>query len=357
MQSTVLRTFTSLALRTSTARAACALAVCTLVTCTGATAAFAQQPYRIVDHWKIGGSGGWDYLLADPGAHRLYVTHGPRVEVLDTETGKSVGAITGLKGTHGVVLDPDGRFGYISDGGANAVVVFDRKTLETVASIPAGTNPDGMVYEPVTKTVWAFNGRSKNVTVIDTAKRVVVATIALPGKPEFPEADGKGHVFDNIEDKNSIVRLDAMSKTLTDTWPLPGCESPSGMAIDREHHRLFSVCDGKAMAVVDAESGKMLASPMIGDGPDAAGYDEKNQIAFSSNGEGSLTVVDARHGYKVVQQLPTMKGARTMSYDAGKDRVYVVSAELGPRPEPSTTNPHPRPAIVADTFQVLVIGR
>ena len=339
MQSTMLRSFA-------------ALAACTL-----ATAAFAQQPYRVIDHWKIGGTGGWDYLLADPGDHRLYVTHGPRVEVLDTETGKTVGAITGLKGTHGVALDPDGRFGYISDGGANAVVVFNRKTLATVASIPAGTNPDGITYEPVTKTVWAFNGRSKNVTVIDTANRTVIATIALPGKPEFPQADGKGHVFVNIEDKNSIVRLDASGKTMTGTWPLSGCDSPSGMAIDREHHRLFSVCDGKKMAVVDAESGKMLATPTIGDGPDAAGYEDKNQLAFSSNGEGSLTVVDARAGYKVLQQLSTMKGARTMSYGAGKDRVYTVSAEFGPRPEPSATNPHPRPAIMPDTFQVIVIGR
>ena len=339
MQPTVVRSFV-------------ALAVCTL-----AAGAFAQQSYQVVDHWKIGGIGGWDYLLADPGAHRLYVTHGPRVEVLDTDTGKLAGAITGLKGTHGVALDDEGNFGYISDGGANAVVVFDRKTLATVASIPAGTNPDGIAYEPVTKTVWAFNGRSKDVTVIDTASRSVVATIALPGKPEFPQADGNGHVFDNIEDKNSIVRLDAKSKTLTATWVLAGCDSPSGMAIDRERGRLFSVCDGKKMAVVDACTGKVIALPEIGDGPDAAGYDEKRELAFSSNGEGTLSVVDARSAYKVLEQLPTMKGARTMAYDTGKDRVYVVSAEQGARPEPSATNPRPRPAIVPDTFQVIVIGR
>ncbi len=333
-------------------RSLAALAVCTL-----ASGALAQQPYQVVGHWQIGGTGGWDYLLADPGAHRLYVTHGPRVEVLDTDTGKAVGAITGLNSTHGVALDEEGKFGYISDGGANAVVVFDRTTLATVASIPAGTNPDGIAYEPMTRTVWAFNGRSKNVTVIDTASRSVVATIALPGKPEFPQADGKGHVFDNIEDKNSIVRLDASSKTLTDTWTLPGCDSPSGMAIDREHSRLFSVCDGKKMAVVDAGTGKVISLPEIGDGPDAAGYDDKRQLAFSSNGEGTLTVVDAKGGYKEVQQLPTMKGARTMAYDSGKDRVYMVTAEQGARPEPTPANPRPRPAIVPDTFQVLVIGR
>lgn len=321
-----------------------------------AAGAVAQKPYEVIDHWKVGGTGGWDYLLADPGAHRLYVTHGARVEVVDTDSGKVIGAITGLKGTHGVALDPDGKLGYISDGGANAVVVFDRTTLATVASIPAGTNPDGIAYEPVTKTVWAFNGRSKNVTVIDTKTRTVVATIDLPGKPEFPQADGKGHVFDNIEDKNSIVRLDASTRTLTNTWPLAGCDSPSGMAIDREHHRLFSVCDNKTMAVVDAETGKELATPSIGDGPDAAGYDDKTQLAFSSNGDGTLTVVDAGAGYKVVEQLPTIKGGRTMSYDAVKNRVYVVSAELGPRPEPTAANPRPRPTITPGTFQVLVIG-
>ena len=323
-----------------------------------ASAATAQQPYHVIDHWKIGGTGGWDYLLADPGAHLLYLTHGARVEVIDTQTGKSVGAITGMKGTHGVALDPDGKVGYISDGGGNDVVVFDRKTFATIATVPAGTNPDGIAFEPVTRTVWAFNGRSKNATVIDTASRSVVATIDLPGKPEFPQADGKGHVFDNIEDKNMIVELDAKTNKLLASWPLTGCDSPSGMAIDRAHHRLFSVCDGKAMAVVDAESGKQIATAEIGDGPDAAGYDPKNQLAFSSNGQdGTLTVVDAARGYKVLESLPTMKGARTMAYDPAADRLYVVTAEFGPRPEPTTANPRPRPGVVPDSFQVIVIGR
>ncbi len=322
-----------------------------------AAGASAQQPYRVIDHWKIGGKGGWDYLLADGPAHRLYITHGPRVEVVDTESGKAVGAVTGLKAVHGVALDAEGKFGYISDGGASAVVVFDRKTLEIVASIPVGTNPDGIVYEPVTKTVWAFNGRSKDVSVVDTAKRTVVATIKLPGKPEFPQADGKGMVFDNIEDTNSIVRLDAKAKTLVDTWPVAGCDSPSGMAIDREHARLFSVCDGKKMVVVDANTGKELALAEIGSGPDAAGYDSKNQLAFSSNGDGTLTVIDAKNGYKPVQTLATQKGARTMSYDPVSGRVYLVTAEFGATPAPTAEVPRPRPTMVPDTFTVLVVGR
>ena len=322
------------------------------------TTTVAQQPYRVLDHWKIGGAGGWDYLLADPGAHRLYVTHGQRVEVLDTTSGKVVGAITGLKGTHGVALDGEGRFGYISDGGANAVVIFDRETLATVGSVPAGTNPDGITYEPVTKTVWAFNGRSNDATVIDTASRTVVATIPLPGKPEFPQPDGKGHVFDNIEDKNEVVELDAQTRKLTQTLTLKGCDSPSGMAIDPAHHRLFSVCDGKAMAVVDTETVKQIGSGTIGDGPDAAGYNPKGQLAFSSNGQdGTLSVVDAGHGYKTIQQLSTQRGARTMAYDEATDRAYVVTAEFGPRPEPTATNPRPRPLVLPDSFSVLVIGR
>jgi len=318
--------------------------------------AHAQDPYTIQDKWTIGGEGGWDYLLADPSFHRLYITHGPRVEVLDTDTGKSIGAIAGLKGTHGVALDTDGKFGYISDGGANAVVVFDRTTLATVASIPAGTNPDGIAFEPVTKTVWAFNGRSHDVTVIDTATRKVLATIPLPGKPEFPQADGTGQVFDNIEDKSEIVRLDAKSLKLTATWPLEGLESPSGLAIDRAGHRLFAVCDGKKMAVLDYTTGKVIAKPDIGEGPDAAGYDPKSHLAFSSNGEGTLSVIDAAT-YKTIQTLATEPRARTMALDPSTGKVYLVTAKFGPAPAATAENPRPRPTVLPNTFTVIVAGR
>lgn len=320
--------------------------------------ALAQQPYRVMDHWKVGGTGGWDYLLADSAAHRLYLTHGPRVDVLDADSGKIVGSITGLKGTHGVVLDPDGKVGYISDGGANQVVVFDRTTFATVATIPTGTNPDGLAYEPTTKTVWAFNGRSKDVTVIDAASRKAIATVALPGKPEFPQVDGKGNVFVNIEDKNSIVHLDAAAHTVLATWPVKGCESPSGLALDDAHSRLFAVCDGNKMAVVDTNSGKELGLATIGADPDAAGYDAKDQLAFSSNGgDGTLSVVDAKTGYKTLQTLQTAKGARTMAYDPATDRIYLVTAEFGPKPAATAANPRPRPAITPDTFNVIVVGR
>ena len=323
-----------------------------------ASSALGQSSFKVQDKWKIGGEGGWDYLTTDSAAKRLYITHGGRVEVIDSTTGKPIGAITGLKGTHGVALDDAGKYGYISDGGANAVVVFDRTTLQTVTSIPAGTNPDGIVFEPVTKTVWAFNGRSKDVTVIDTGTQKVIATVSLPGKPEFPVADGKGMVFDNIEDKNEIVRLDAKDPKVTATWSVSPCESPSGLAIDLQGRRLFAVCDEKKMAVVDADSGKVIATPMIGNGPDAARYDAKNKLAFSSNGEGTVTIVDAsKSSYTVLQTLTTQPGARTMTLDEVTGKIYVVTAEFGPRPAATESNPRPRPAIVPDSFTVIVAGR
>ncbi len=323
----------------------------------GTGASYAQQPYSVLDTWKIGGTGGWDYLLVDPAAHLLYITHGPRVEVVDTTTGKTVGAITGLQGTHGVALDPDGQTGYISDGRANQVVMFDRKTFAITGKVATGMNPDGIAFEPVTKTVWAFNGRSKDVSVINTATKAVVATIPLSGKPEFPQADGKGNVLVNIEDKNQIIKLDAKTNKATATWATPGCDSPSGSAIDIKHHRFFSVCDGKKMAITDSDSGKQIALANIGEGPDAAGYDSKHELAFASAGDGTLTVVDTKNNFAPLETVTTKKGARTMSYDEVADRVYLVTAEFGDKPAATAENPRPRPAIVPDSFQVVVVGR
>jgi YVTN family beta-propeller protein len=324
----------------------------------------AQGPYKIVDKWKIGGEGGWDYLLADPSAHRLYITHGTRVEVLDTTTGKPVGAITGLHGAHGIALDTAGKYGYISDGGGNAVVVFDRATLATVATVPSGgQNPDGIVFEPVTQTVWAFDGRSKDAAVIGTDPVAVnpawkvLANIPLPGKPEFPAVDGQGNVYDNIEDKNVIVHFDAHTLKLIDTWEA-GCNSPSGLAIDAAGSRLFPVCDGNKMSVVDAKTGHVLATPSIGKGPDAAGWSDAYKLAFASSGDGILSVVDASTpDYKTIESLATAPRARTMAYDSGADRIYLVTAESGPAPPPTATTPNPRPPILPGSFTVIVVGR
>ena len=322
-----------------------------------ATIISADKPYKVIDRWKIGGEGGWDDLTADSHAHRLYLTHGIRVDVVDTQTGKLIGSINGLHGTHGVALDTAGKFGYISDGGGNAVVVFDRATLATVATIPAGGGPDAIIFERATQTVWAFNGHSKDVTVIDAATQKVVATIPLPGKPEFAAVDGQGTVFDNIEDKNEIVRLDAKTNKLTAEWPA-GCESPSGLAFDAAGARLFPVCDDNKMGVIDSKTGKLLATPAICKGPDGAGWDAAHKLAFASCGEGVLSVIDAgAAGYPSIESLPTQRGARTMTYDSASDRIYLVTAEFGPRPEPTAENPRPRPAVIPGSFVVLVVGR
>ena len=241
---------------------------------------------------------------------------------------------------------------------SNAVVVFDRATLATVATIPAGTGPDAIVFEPATQTVWAFNGRSHDATVISAATNKVVATIPLPGKPEFAAVDGKGTVFDSIEDKSEIVRLDAHTLKLIAEWPLTGCDGPSGLAIDVAGSRLFPVCGGKKMGVLDSNTGKVLATAEIGNGPDGAGWDAAHKLAFASCGEGVLSVIDASApGYPTLQSLPTQRGARTMTFDAASGRLYLPTAEFGPAPAPTPENPRARPPIVPGSFTILVVGR
>ena len=337
-------------------RLASALLFAALLWSFSAPALHAQGPYKVLDHWKLSDAGGWDYLLIDSTAHRVYITRGDHVDAIDSTSGKLLGTITGLHGTHGVALNPDGKTGYISDGRGNAVIVFDRSTFSVTATIPAGTNPDAIIWEPATKSVWAFNGRGNDITVIDADSRKVIATIPVPGKPEFAVSDGKGSLYNNIEDKNEIVKIDVRSHKITATWP--ACESPSGLALDPAGNRLFAVCDGKKMSVLDATSGKVLATPAIGDGPDAAAYSAKNKLAFASCGEGVLSVIDASASdYKTIQTLPTKRGARTMTYDPATDRIYTVTADFGPPPAATADNPRPRPAMLPGTFEVIVIGR
>ena len=320
----------------------------------------AQAGYKVVDTWKVGGDGGWDYLAVDPATEELYVTRGSHVMAIDTATGKVVADITGFKGTHGVAFGTDGKTGYISDGGSNQVAVFDRATHAVTAKVDTGANPDGLLFEPYTQTVWAFNGRGKSATVIDAKTNAVVATVALPGKPEFPTSDGKGSVFVNIEDKNLVVHLDAAKRTALAEWRIAPCESPSGQAIDVAHERIFSVCDGGVMAVTDTTTGKVVATPKIGDGPDAAAYEEKTGNIFSSNGEsGTVTVVheDGPSSYTVVDTVKTEASGRTMALDAKTGRVYVVAAKFGPRPAPTPENPRGWPKVVAGSFVVIVLSK
>ena len=331
-----------------------------LATTTDTTMMFAAEgPFHVENSWQIGGEGGWDYIAVDPQTDLLYITRGDHVQVVNRESGKPVADITGLHGTHGVVFAAGGN-GYISDGRGNQVVVFDRKTYKVIRTIPAGTNPDGILYEPVTRTVWAFNGRSHNVTVIDTKDDQVLATLELPGKPEFPVADGKGNVYDNIEDKSEIVHFDARSRKLLATWPVAPGESPSGLAIDRAHGILFSVCDNQKMAIVSIETGKVIATPTIGDGPDAARFSKDGGYALSSNGEsGTLTVVheDSPHHFTVVQNLPTEKGARTLTLSPDGSKVYLVTARFGSRPTATQDQPHSRPPMIPGSFTLIVVGK
>jgi len=320
-------------------------------------AANAQQ-YKVSGSIPIEGDGGWDYLLADSANGQLYVSHGTEVDVVDLASEKPMAKIAGMKRIHGIAVDDDLGRGFISDGGDDVVVIFDLKSNSVLQKVPAGKNPDGIVYDPFSQRVFAFNGRSSDVTAIDAASGKVAGTIALDGKPEFPVSDGKGNVYANIEDKSEIVEIDPQELKVKKTWSLSPCEEPSGLAIDREGRRLFSVCSNKLMAVVDADSGKVVTTVAIGNGPDAAGYDPGSKLAFSSNGEGTLTVVkqEGPDKYTVLGNVPTERSARTMTLDSKTHKIYLSAAKLGPAPAATADNPRPRPTMVPGSFHVVVLS-
>ena len=315
--------------------------------------------WHVLQRWQIGGDGGWDYLAFDPAAKHLYVSRSDRVVVMDVGTGKQIGEVDGLSGVHGIAIANDLHRGFISNGRANTVTVFDPATLKTEQTIAVkGENPDAILYDPYSKRVFTFNGHSKDASVIDATSGKLLGTIALPGKPEFAISDGQGHVYDNIEDKGELVEIDPKAMKVTHTWELKNCEDPSGLAMDIAHRRLFSVCQNKNMAVTDADTGKPVASVPIGDGPDAAAFDPQRQLAFSSNGEsGTLTVVheDNADKYSVLANVPTQKSARTMALQPNGD-IYLSAAQFGPRPKPSADNPRGRPPLVPGSFTILVVG-
>jgi YVTN family beta-propeller protein len=324
-----------------------------------AAAAPADSAMQVMQQWKIGGAGAWDYLTVDS-SHRLFLSRGTQVDVVDTQSGRILGSIPNTQGVHGIALAPDLHRGFTSNGRADSVTVFDLDSLKTIqeAKVP-GHNPDAILYEPQGKHVFTFNGRSKDVTVLDAKTLAVVATIPVPDKPEFAQDDHAGHIFVNIEsDPGQMVVIDSRKLTVQSTWPLPGCNSPSGLAIDRGHHRLFSVCDANIMAVTNGDTGAQVAQVPIGKGPDAAGYDEKRGLVFSSNGEGTLTVIrqESSDRYRVLDNVKTQAGARTMALDPSAGRVYLVTAQFGPPPAATAQQPHPRPAPVPDSFTVLVVG-
>lgn len=319
----------------------------------------AQSPaaWQVTDTWKVGGAGGWDYALYDGGSKRLFLSHAEQVVVLSPD-GKQVGAIAGTSGVHGVALAPELDRGFTSNGKSSSITVFKASTLEVLKQVPStGQNPDAILYDPATKQVFAFNGRSGNATVLDAATGEVKGSIALPGQPEFAVADGEGRVYLNLEDKSQIAVIDAAARKVTATWSLAPLEGPSGLAIDPAHHRLFAVGGNKLMAVVDAAKGKVIATVPIGAGADAAAFDPATGCAFSSNGEGNLTVVrEAAPGRFEASSIPTKRGARTLALDSAGQRIFLPTADYEAAPAPTAENPHPRPKMVAGSFQVVVVG-
>ena len=314
--------------------------------------------YHLIAKKVLGGEGSWDYLTCDSAARRLYISRGTHVMVVDADSLEVVGDIPNTEGVHGIALAPEFGRGFVSDGRSNTVTIFDLKTLQTLGTVPTGNGPDAIIYDPASKRVFTFNGHGGDSTAIDAAAGTAAGTIALGGKPEFAVADGKGRIYNNLEDKSTVVEIDSHKLVVTNRWPLAPCEGPSGMAMDAERRRLFIGCDNKMMAVMDADSGKALATPAIGNGVDANGFDPAAGLAFSSNGDGTLTVVheDSPDKFSVVENIQTQRGARTMALDAKTHKVYLVTAEFGPVPAPTSEHPHPRPAMKPGTFTLLVFG-
>ncbi len=321
------------------------------------TAANATSPP--IARWSVDGTGGWDYLTFDESAQRLFVTRSDRVVVLDAGTGKPLGEVRPTDGVHGVALAPNLNRGYASNGKGNSVSVFDLKTLTMLKTIPIeGRNPDAIMFDAQTGHVFTFNGHSKDATVIDAKTDAVIATIALSGKPEFAVSDGVGHVYVNIADRSELSEIDTHFNKVIATWPLTGCEEPSGLALDAVHHRLFSVCQNGQLAVTDARSGRHVANVPIGQGPDAAGFDAQTQQVFSSNGEdGTLTVIheDTPDRYTVSTTLPTQKSARTLAIDLASHRLFLAAAAFEPAPPQAVGQPRVRPAMQPDSFAILVV--
>jgi len=314
----------------------------------------AATGYHITAEIAIGGDGGWDYLTVDSAARRLYVSHQSHVVVVDIDANKVVGDIPDTPGVHGIALAPELGKGFVSNGRGNNVTIFDLKTLKVAPEKPAtGENPDSIRYDAVSKRVFTFNGRSKSSTAIDAASNAVVATIPLPGKPEFSVADGKGHVFVNIEDTNEIVDLDATKASVVKKYALTGCDEPSGLAFDAKNRRLFSVCSNRVMVVSDPDSGKVVATPAIGAGSDGVVFDPGSGYAMSSNGDGTLTIV-AEHGGKwdVLDNIATERGARTIALDDKTHKVYLPTAKQGPAPAGGG-----RATYLPNSFKVLVVGK
>lgn len=333
-------------------------AILTLMMTLAAAGMAAGPGYHVVKSYKLGGDGGWDYLTLDAATRRLYISRATHVMVIDADSGKSVGDIPDTPGVHGIALAPELGRGFVSNGREGTVSIFELPSLKLISKVKVGDNPDAILYDPASKRVFTFNGRSHDATAIDAAKGAVVGTIKLDGKPEFAVSDEKGGVFVNLEDKSQLLAIDPNKLEVKSRWPLAPCEEPSGLAMDRKHRRLFSGCD-KLMAIVDADSGKVVSSLPICDGVDATAYDDENGLAFASCHDGKMTVIreESPDKFSVAETVTTQEGARTMTLDAKTHLAFTVTAKFGPPPAPTTDNPHPRPTILPDSFVVLVVGK
>ena len=310
--------------------------------------------YHVTKSVPVGGEGFWDYLAVDSSARRLYISHGTHVQVMDADSYTLVGDIPDTQGVHGIALASDLGRGFTSNGRANTVTIFDLKTLKILGTTGTGTNPDAIVYDGVTKRVFTMNGRSNNATAINAADGSVAGTVDLAGKPEFAVADGKGNVYVNLEEKSEIVQFDAQNLKVLSRWPLAPCEEPSGLAMDTKNRRLFAGCHNQMMAVVDADSGKVIATPPIGQGVDANHFDPETNYAFASNGDGTLTVVheDSPNKFSVVENVPTKRSARTMALDKKTHNIFLSAADFEP-PAPGERRGKMKP----DSFVILVVGK
>src|SRR5215467_11818353 len=310
--------------------------------------------YRVAKTIPIGGEGGWDYATTDSAGRRIYVSHDTRVVVLDADTLEKVGEVPGTQRIHGIAVAAEFGRGYISNGATNNVTVFDLKSLKTLGLIPVGSNPDAIIYDPATKRVFVMNGRSGDITAINAADGQVVGSVAVGGKLEFAAADGKGTIFVNVEDKSELAHIDAAKLTVLNRFPLTPCTEPSGLAMDTATRRLFVACDNKMMAVVDADSGKIVTTLVTGEGTDASAFDQDSKLAFSSNGEGTLTVVheDSPDKFSVVENVTTKRSARTMTLDAKTHNIFLPAAEFDP---PAAGEQ--RPKMRAGSFVVLLVSK
>ena len=331
----------------STAIVACLL-------CVGSVRA---EIYRPREPIAIGGEGGWDYLTIQSSPHRLFLSHASRVVVVDLDGKKKTGEFPGA-GVHGVALAPELGRAFSTNGKEGTVSIVDLSTLKVLSKTPTGSNPDAVVYDPTSRNVFAFNGalpgELSSVTVIKAATGAVLATVALPGKPEFAVVDPPAQrIYVNIEDKNSIVALDSKTGKVLSDWPIGPCEGPSGLALDAGGQRLFSVCENKLMVAVDAKSGKVVGTAPIGAGPDGAAFDADSKLAFSANGEGTVTVVRFSQGaLEVVETLRTEPGARTIALDPKDHALYLPTAKFD-----AVKKGERRARPIDGTQKILVYGR